>query len=69
MCVGVTVWFGWGGVVSGCRLKHCFSLQTLRHEENTPNINTITKSHSRFVTNLVPRQTAATSNPQFARQH
>ena len=26
MCVGVTVWFGWGGVVSGCRLKHCFSL-------------------------------------------
>ena len=22
MCVGVTVWFGWGGVVSGCRLKH-----------------------------------------------
>ena len=23
MCVGVTVWFGWGGVVSGCRLKHC----------------------------------------------
>jgi len=21
-CVGVTVWFGWGGVVSGCRLKH-----------------------------------------------
>ena len=23
MCVGVTVWFGWGGVVSGCRLKQC----------------------------------------------
>jgi len=22
MCVGVTFWFGWGGVVSGCRLKH-----------------------------------------------
>ena len=21
MCVGVTVWFGWGGVVSGCRLR------------------------------------------------
>ena len=21
MCVGVTVWFGWGGVVSGRRLK------------------------------------------------
>jgi len=22
MCVGVMVWFGWGGVVSRCRLKH-----------------------------------------------
>jgi hypothetical protein len=21
MCVGVTLWFGWGGVVSGCRLE------------------------------------------------
>jgi len=21
MCVGVTVWFGWGSVVSGCRLQ------------------------------------------------
>ena len=26
MCVGVTVWFGWGGVVSLCRLKRSFSL-------------------------------------------
>jgi hypothetical protein len=25
MCVGVTVWFGWGDVVSLCRLGHyCF---------------------------------------------
>ena len=22
MCVGVSLWFGWGGVVSGCRLQH-----------------------------------------------
>jgi len=22
ICAGVTVWFGWGGVVSVCRLKH-----------------------------------------------
>jgi len=27
ICVGVKLWFGWGGVVSGCRLKHCFSLE------------------------------------------
>ena len=25
MCVGVTLWFGCGGVVSVCRLKHCFN--------------------------------------------
>ena len=28
ICVGVTVWFGWGSVVSGCRLKHFWSEQT-----------------------------------------
>jgi len=22
-CIGVTLWFGWGGVVSVCRLKQC----------------------------------------------
>ena len=26
MCVGVTVWFGWGGVVSLCRLKLYFNM-------------------------------------------
>ena len=31
MCVGVTLWFGWGGVVSGCRLKQCFSLHPYLH--------------------------------------
>jgi len=25
MCVGVTLWFGWGGVVSVCRLKHWYA--------------------------------------------
>jgi len=25
ICAGVTLWFGWGGVVSVCRLKHCFN--------------------------------------------
>jgi len=31
MCVGVTVWFGWGGVVSGCRLKPA-SQSNITHE-------------------------------------
>jgi len=26
MCVGVTLWFGWGGVVSVCRPKHYWSV-------------------------------------------
>ena len=26
MCVGVTLWFGSGGVVSVCRLKQCFDV-------------------------------------------
>jgi len=32
MRVGVTLWFGWGGVVFLCSLKHCFSL----HTDTTP---------------------------------
>ena len=28
MCVGVTVLFGWGGVVSLCRLKQCYGYTT-----------------------------------------
>ena len=31
-CVGVTLWYGWGGVVSVCRLRHCvMSLALLFH--------------------------------------
>ena len=33
MCVGVTMWFGWGGVVSLCRLRHCF-LFNAQHVSN-----------------------------------
>ena len=32
MCVGVTLWFTWGGVVSVCRLRHSLSL----HTDTTP---------------------------------
>jgi len=32
MCVGVTLWFGCGGVVSVCRLKQCCTL----HTDTTP---------------------------------
>jgi len=43
MRVGVTVRFGWGGVVSLCRLKQCFSL----HKHTTPPQpnHTVTPTH------------------------
>jgi len=31
MCVGVTVWFGWGGVVSLCRLKRYTNTHRTRY--------------------------------------
>ena len=43
MCFGVTVWFGWGVVVSLCRLKLCFSLHK---DTTTPQPNhTVTPTH------------------------
>jgi len=35
MCVGVTLWFGWGGVVSGCRLKHYSASACIRIPHST----------------------------------
>ena len=29
MCVGVTLWFGWGGVVSVCRLQPAYGYHTI----------------------------------------
>jgi len=29
MCVGVTLWYGWAGVVSGCRLQPACATVTL----------------------------------------
>jgi len=34
MCVGVTVWFGWGGVESGCRLKPASGYHTSQAPED-----------------------------------
>jgi len=35
MCVGVTLWFGWGGVVSVCGLKHKRNTTTAKPQCNT----------------------------------
>jgi len=34
LCVGVTLWFGWCGVVSGCRLKNHLHPDTTPHQPN-----------------------------------
>jgi len=41
MCVGVTLWFGWGGVVSGCRLNPvtCFII-SLFNAQHVSDVNT-----------------------------
>ena len=33
MCIGVTVWFGWDGVVSLCRLKHTLTPTHIEPEQ------------------------------------
>ena len=38
MCVGVTLWFGWGGVVSGCRLGHYSTNKSQAPEDGCINI-------------------------------
>jgi hypothetical protein len=48
LCVGVTVWFGWVGVVSLCRLKLCFSL----HKDTTPP----QPNHNVTATHIEPEQ-------------
>jgi len=36
MCVDVTLWFGWGGVVSVCRLRHYYIIKKhTTHKENS----------------------------------
>jgi hypothetical protein len=38
MCVGVTVWFGWGGVVSLCRLKLVYLYSSIKMMHGLINI-------------------------------
>ena len=49
MCVGVTLWFGWGGVVSvPPQPNHCFSL----HTDTTPP----QPNHNVTPTHIVPEE-------------
>jgi len=46
MYVGVTLWFGWGGVVSGCRLHPACGYHTTPTKPN----HTVTPTH------IIPEQ-------------
>jgi len=54
MCVGVTLWFGWGGVVSVCRLQdttppqpnHNVTPTHIEPEECNPRNNSTHKSQA-----------------------
>ena len=48
MCVGVTLWFGLGGVVSVCRLRHLLTSETCRPLNNEL-IKQVTSSWSLFI--------------------
>jgi len=39
MCVGVTLWFGWSGVVSVCRLKHCVQYNPWNNSTNKTQVS------------------------------
>jgi len=60
MCVGVTLWFGWGGVVSLCRLKQCFSLR--KNSTSTQANHTVTptriepEQHNHEITQQISRK-------------
>ena len=59
MCFGVTVWFGWGGVVSGCRLKLCFSLH--RDHQHTSNQSNTTLEITQQISRKLLRMDVLTS--------
>ena len=44
MRVGVTLWFGWGGVVSGCRLKIRPVVAELFHAHGQTNMTNLAES-------------------------
>ena len=59
MSVGVTVWFGWGGVLSLCRLKQSFSL----HSEI---IKQVTSSWSIFIQLSVKTLSTPARKPELS---
>ena len=47
MCVGVTLWFGWDGVVSGCRMKPVHPAKPQRNSYQSNTTHEITQQISR----------------------
>jgi len=62
MCVGVTVWFGWGDVVSLCRLKLCFSLHKDQHQHTSNHSSIPTHSRKLLKINVLAFETCWARN-------
>jgi len=63
MCVGVTLWFGCGGVVSICRLRHqCLSL----HMDTTSNQSNTTHEITQHISRKLLRMAVLTSETCWA---
>jgi len=68
MCVGVTVWFGWGGVVSLCRLKHFTLTPThIEPEQYNPRIKSTT-SRKLLKMNVLTFETCWAVNSEIIKQ-
>jgi len=66
MCVGVTLWFGCGGVVSVCKLKHCIRIphhhnQTTTSHQHTSNQSNTTHEITQQISRKLLRMDVLTS--------
>ena len=62
MCIGVTLWFGWGGVVTVCRLKHCIRIPHQHASNQSNTTHEITQQISRKLLSLHPDNTPPQPN-------
>jgi len=71
MCVGVTLWFGWGGVVSVCRLQPASGYHTTpaKPQRNSYQSNTTLEiSHKLLRMDVLTSETCSVLNNEILKQ-
>jgi len=56
MCVGVTLWFGWDGVVSVCRLRHYYQDDARCNKHKIHKCQKPNPNHNVTPTHIEPEQ-------------